>query len=81
MGVNSFFTYGGGRVSEINSDVSDYVFSDINKAQISKRLAWLIPCLGKFGGFTLAPGQRKMTDTLCLTTWKTPGTSVSWHAR
>ncbi len=36
MGVNSFFAYNGSSVAELNSEVSDYVFSDINKAQISK---------------------------------------------
>ena len=36
MGVNSFFVYNGSSVSELNSEVSDYVFTDINKSQISK---------------------------------------------
>ena len=36
MGVNSFFIYNGSSVSELNSEVSDYVFTDINKSQISK---------------------------------------------
>lgn len=36
MGQNSFFTYLGGGVEPILSDVSDYVFSDMNKAQVSK---------------------------------------------
>jgi hypothetical protein len=36
MGVNSFYTYNGSAVSELPCDVSDYVFNDINKAQISK---------------------------------------------
>jgi len=36
MGGKSFFTYTGGAVSELNCDVSDYVFSDINVSQISK---------------------------------------------
>ena len=36
MGVNSFFAYNGSSVAELNSEVSDYVFNDINKAQISK---------------------------------------------
>jgi len=39
MGTKSFYTYSGGRVSELNSDVSDYVFSDINTSQISKSFA------------------------------------------
>lgn len=36
MGVNSFYTYTGGSVQEVPCDVSDYVFNDINKAQVSK---------------------------------------------
>jgi hypothetical protein len=36
MGVNSFYTYTGGAVQELPSDVADYVFNDINKGQVSK---------------------------------------------
>ena len=36
MGANSFYTYNGSSVSELPCDVSDYVFNDINRAQISK---------------------------------------------
>ena len=36
MGANSFFTYNGNIVSELPCDVSDHVFNDMNKAQISK---------------------------------------------
>ena len=36
MGVNSFYTYNGSSVSELPCEVSDYVFNDINRAQISK---------------------------------------------
>ena len=39
MGVNAFYTYQGGGVQELPSDVSDYVFNDINKAQVSKAFA------------------------------------------
>lgn len=39
MGVNAFFTYQGGAVQEIESDVSDYVFNDMNRAQVSKAFA------------------------------------------
>jgi len=39
MGVNSFYSYSGGRVQELPSDVSDYVFNDMNRAQISKAFA------------------------------------------
>jgi len=36
MGANSFYTYNGSSVSELPCDVSDYVFNDMNRAQISK---------------------------------------------
>lgn len=36
MGQGKFYTYSGGSVSELPSEVSDYVFSDINIAQSSK---------------------------------------------
>ena len=57
MGVNSFFTYGGGRVSEINSDVSDYVFSDINKAQISKAFGMANSMFGEVWWFYPSSGS------------------------
>ena len=39
MGVNSFYMYTGGAVQEMPCDVSDYVFNDINRPQISKVFA------------------------------------------
>lgn len=36
MGTKSFYVYSGGAVQELPSDVSDYVFSNINYSQISK---------------------------------------------
>jgi hypothetical protein len=39
MGPHAFYTYTGGRVQELQSDVADYVFGDINRAQISKTFA------------------------------------------
>ena len=39
MGSRSFYAYTGGTVQEVNSDVADYVFSDINQSQISKVVA------------------------------------------
>jgi hypothetical protein len=36
MGARSFFTYSGGAVQELPSEVSDYVFSDFNTDQRSK---------------------------------------------
>jgi hypothetical protein len=39
MGRRAFFSYAGGSVSKVQSDVSDYVFSDINVSQQSKAFA------------------------------------------
>jgi len=39
MGRESFFVYSGGTVQELNSDVADYIYSDINVAQMSKVVA------------------------------------------
>jgi hypothetical protein len=39
MGKESFFIYSGGTVQELNSDVADYVYSDINVAQMAKVVA------------------------------------------
>tara|TARA_R110000765_G_scaffold301868_1_gene396226 strand:- start:221 stop:1702 length:1482 start_codon:yes stop_codon:yes gene_type:complete len=39
MGRESFFVYSGGTVQELNSDVADYIYSDINVAQMSKIVA------------------------------------------
>jgi hypothetical protein len=36
MGTRGFYRYAGGAVQEVPSEVSDYVFGDINGAQISK---------------------------------------------
>lgn len=38
MGAKSFYAYSGGSVQELSSDVSDYVYSNLNTSQISK--AW-----------------------------------------
>jgi len=39
MGRRAFFSYSGGSVSKVQSEVSDYVFSDINVSQQSKAFA------------------------------------------
>jgi len=39
MGPRSFYVYSGGAVQEIESDVADYVFSDLNSSQASKVIA------------------------------------------
>ena len=41
MGTKTFYAYAGGRVTELSSDVSDYVFSDINGSQVSKAFAFV----------------------------------------
>jgi len=39
MGRRAFYAYSGGTVSEVDCEVADYVFSDINLSQISKACA------------------------------------------
>jgi hypothetical protein len=39
MGAHSFYAYTGGAVREIQSEVSDYVFNDMNRGQVSKTFA------------------------------------------
>ena len=39
MGQESFYAYTGGTVQEVNCEVADYVFSDINVSQLSKVVA------------------------------------------
>jgi hypothetical protein len=39
MGRRAFYSYSGGSVSEVDCDVSDYVFSDINTSQSTKVFA------------------------------------------
>ena len=41
MGNHSFYAYAGGKVTQLQCSVSDYVFSDINRSQISK--SWAMP--------------------------------------
>ena len=36
MGQEAFFTYAGGAVQQLPCEVADYVFSSINRYQISK---------------------------------------------
>ena len=51
MGVNSFYAYTGGKVQELPSDVSDYVFNDINRAQVSKTFAMSNSMFGEIWWF------------------------------
>lgn len=59
MGVNSFFTYQGGRVQELPSEVSDYVFNDINKAQVSKAFAMSNAMFGEIWWFYPSSGSNE----------------------
>ena len=51
MGLNSFYAFVGNNVQELPSDVSDYVFSDINRAQISKTFAMPLQGFGEIFWF------------------------------
>ena len=51
MGLNSFFAYTGNNVQELPCDVADYVFSDINRAQISKTFAMPLQGFGEIFWF------------------------------
>lgn len=51
MGNESFFVYAGGRVQEIPSEVNDYVFSNINRSQISKVFAMPMAAFGEIWWF------------------------------
>jgi len=57
MGVGSFFVYSGGRVQELQSDVSDYVFNDLNKAQVSKAFAMANSLFGEIWWFYPSSGS------------------------
>jgi len=57
MGVNSFYIYGGGGVQEIPCDVSDYVFNDINRAQVSKVFAMSNSMFGEVWWFYPSGGN------------------------
>jgi hypothetical protein len=59
MGPGGFFRYAGGAVQEVPSEVSDYVFSNMNTAQVSKiwgvanagysEIWWFYPSSGSSG--------------------------------
>jgi hypothetical protein len=51
MGTNSFYGYNGGQVSEMLCDVSDHVFNDMNRAQISKAFAMSNSMFGEIWWF------------------------------
>jgi hypothetical protein len=49
--------YSGGRVQELQSDVSDYVFNDLNKAQVSKAFAMANSLFGEIWWFYPSSGS------------------------
>jgi len=51
MGLNSFYAFTGNNVQELPCDVADYVFSDINRAQISKTFAMPVQGFGEIFWF------------------------------
>lgn len=57
MGVNGFFAYNGSAVQELNCDVSDYVFNDMNRAQISKAFGVQIGTFGEIWWFYPSGGS------------------------
>ena len=73
MGVNSFYMYQGSGVQELQSDVSDYVFNDINKAQISKAFAMSNSMFGEVTWFYPASAStennRYVTHNYVENTW------------
>lgn len=57
MGPHAFYAYTGGRVQEVKSDVSDYVFSDMNRAQISKSFAVSVGDYGEIWWYYTSAGS------------------------
>jgi hypothetical protein len=57
MGANSFYTYNGSAVAELPCDVSDYVFNDINQAQISKAFGMSNSMFGEIWWFYPSAGN------------------------
>jgi hypothetical protein len=73
MGVNSFYVYQGSGVQELQSDVSDYVFNDINKAQVSKAFAMSNSMFGEVTWFypsaASSENDRYVTYNYVENTW------------
>jgi hypothetical protein len=51
MGTHSFHAYAGGQVQDVPCDVSDYVFNDMNRSQISKAFAVANSAFGEIWWF------------------------------
>ena len=73
MGINSFYSYQGSGVQELQSEVSDYVFNDINKAQISKTFAMSNSMFGEVTWFypsgSATENDRYVTYNYVENTW------------
>ena len=59
MGARSFYSYSGGAVTEVNCDVADYVFSDINVGQKSKIFAVANAAFGEIWWFYPSGGSNE----------------------
>lgn len=75
MGASSFYTFQSNVVQELQSDVSDYVFSDINKAQVSKVFAMSNSMFGEITWFypsaASTENDRYVTFNYVEGTWAT----------
>jgi len=59
MGRRAFYAYSGGAVTEIDCDVADYVFSDINHSQVSKACAVSNASYGEIWWFYPSSGSNE----------------------
>ena len=75
MGTSSFYAFQSNTVQELQSDVSDYVFNDINKAQISKAFAMSNSMFGEVTWFypsgASTENDRYVTFNYVEGTWAT----------
>lgn len=60
MGHKSFFFYNGSNVQELKCDVEDYVFGDINTAQISKSWSMALGQQGEIWWFYCSSGSNEI---------------------
>jgi hypothetical protein len=60
MGHKSFFFYNGSNVQELKCDVKDYVFGDINSAQISKSWSMALGQQGEIWWFYCSSGSNEI---------------------
>jgi len=75
MGTSSFYAFQSNTVQELQSDVSDYVFNDMNKAQISKAFAMSNSMFGEVTWFypsgASTENDRYVTFNYVEGTWAT----------